>query len=57
MEKSWWLTPNEKRSAASYPVDEQNESMNRYYIPANYIPILAESEENIEMDKSFVLKD
>ena len=36
--KAWWLTPNEKRSVMSYGIDEDNETLNDYYIPANLIP-------------------
>ena len=36
--KAWWLTPNEKRSVMSYGIDEENETLNDYYIPANLIP-------------------
>ncbi len=39
MSKSWWLTPNEKRIAMNYGVDEDNIRMNEYYVPANLIPI------------------
>ena len=36
--KAWWLTPNEKRSAMNYGTDEDNETLNDYFIPANLIP-------------------
>ena len=39
MVKSWWLTPNEKRIAMNYGVDEDNVRMNEYYVPANLIPM------------------
>ena len=39
MSKSWWLTPNEKRIAMNYGVDEENIKMNEYYVPANLIPM------------------
>ena len=39
MAKSWWLTPNEKRIAMNYGVDEGNQRMNEYYVPANLIPM------------------
>ena len=39
MSKSWWLTPNEKRIAMNYGVDEDNVRMNEYYVPANLIPM------------------
>ena len=41
--KAWWLTPNEKRSVMSYGVDEENETLNDYFIPANLIPTKAEN--------------
>ena len=39
MSSSWWLTPNEKRTAMSYGVDEEQSSMDDYYIPANLLPL------------------
>jgi HK97 family phage portal protein len=39
MSKSWWLTPNEKRTAMSYAVNEDDSKLNDYYIPANLIPM------------------
>ena len=67
--QSWWLTPNEKRQAMSYGVDEQNAALNDYYIPANLIPLtttniesmddeLPEPEDDIddEMVKRFLAK-
>ena len=39
MNSSWWLTPNEKRTAMSYGVDEEQSSMDDYYIPANLLPL------------------
>jgi HK97 family phage portal protein len=38
MSNAWWITPNEKRAAMSYGVDEDTAFMNDYYIPANLIP-------------------
>jgi len=38
MTKAWWLTPNEKRAAMSYP-EEENEALNDYYVPANLLPV------------------
>ena len=38
MSNAWWITPNEKRAAMSYGVDEDSAFMNDYYIPANLIP-------------------
>lgn len=67
--QSWWLTPNEKRQAMSYGVDEENPALNDYYIPANLIPLtttniesmddeLPEPEDDIddEMVKRFLAK-
>jgi HK97 family phage portal protein len=39
MSQSWWLTPNEKRAAMNYGVDEEADKMNQYYIPANLLPL------------------
>ena len=39
MSNSWWLTPNEKRTAMSYGVDEEQTAMDDYYIPANLLPL------------------
>ena len=39
MVKSWWLTPNEKRMAMNYGIDQDNDRMNEYYVPANLIPL------------------
>lgn len=38
MANAWWLTPNEKRAAMSYGIDEDSAFMNDYYIPGNLIP-------------------
>lgn len=42
MTNSWWLTPNEKRSATGYGIDNENPDLDKYYIPANLIPIAGE---------------
>lgn len=39
LSKAWWITPNEKRDAMSYGIDEENEAMDDYYIPANFIAL------------------
>lgn len=39
MSSAWWLTPNEKRIATGYGVDEENDMMNTYYVPSNLLPI------------------
>jgi len=44
MSKAWWITPNEKRSAMSFGVDDENEQMDKYYIPANLLPLSNEIE-------------
>ena len=38
MSKAWWISPNEKRESMSY-AQEENESLNDFYIPANLIPM------------------
>lgn len=46
MSKSWWLSPNEKRTAMNYPVNEEDSKLNDYYVPANLLPLnLAEGED------------
>lgn len=42
MSQAWWVTPNEKRAAMSYGVDEKNEKLNDYYVPANLLPMTVE---------------
>lgn len=51
MSQAWWLTPNEKRAATGYGLDEENPELDKYFIPANLIP-LADSDlpEMPEMD-------
>lgn len=39
MSKSWWLTPNEKRVAMSYGIEDDDARMNDYYVPANLLPL------------------
>jgi HK97 family phage portal protein len=39
MSQAWWLTPNEKRAAMSYGMDEENAKLDDYYVPANLLPI------------------
>jgi HK97 family phage portal protein len=39
MSQAWWITPNEKRAAMSYGMDNENDKLNEYYIPANLLPI------------------
>jgi len=38
MSKAWWVSPNEKRESMSY-AQEENESLNDFYVPANLIPM------------------
>ena len=38
MGAAWWITPNEKRAAMSYP-EEENDALNDFYIPANLLPV------------------
>ena len=52
MTKSWWLTPNEKRTAMNYAIDEQDERLNSYYVPANLLPLSVPSGEDFA-DKLF----
>jgi len=60
MSKAWWITPNEKRSAMSFGVDEENEQMDQYYIPANLIPLSNEVEipqpTNLNYDFASIIK-
>ena len=39
LSKAWWITPNEKREVMNYGVDQDDETLNDYYIPANLIPV------------------
>jgi len=60
MAEAWWVTPNEKRAAMSYGVDEDNEKLNDYYVPANLLPMSVEVIEiepkNIDIDYNELLK-
>ena len=38
LSKAWWITPNEKRSAMNYGKDEENTTLDDYFIPSNLIP-------------------
>lgn len=49
LSKAWWITPNEKREMMSYGIDEENDQLNDYFIPANLIPMNA-----AEMDMDMV---
>ena len=57
MSSAWWLTPNEKRIATGYGVDEENGMMNTYYVPSNLLPIesseieVNEELESVELDE------
>lgn len=39
LSKSYWLTSNEKREASGYGIDEENDIMNEYLVPAQFMPI------------------
>ena len=39
MSSAWWVTPNEKRQAMNYGVDEDSSEMNDYYVPVNLMPL------------------
>ena len=41
LSKAWWITPNEKREMMSFGMDEENEQLDDYFIPANLIPMNA----------------
>ena len=61
MGSAWWTTPNEKRQAMNFGVDEENEEMNDYYIPANLMPmkndIIEEEIKSIDIDLSKMYDD
>lgn len=39
MSAAWWITPNEKRAAMSYGIDEETPEFDSYYVPANLMPV------------------
>jgi len=39
LSKAWWITPNEKRAVMNYGADEENKSLDDYFVPANLIPL------------------
>lgn len=39
LDKSWWMTPNEKRRVMNHAEDENNELMNEYFVPVNLMPM------------------
>lgn len=45
MAKSWWVTPNEKRQAMSYGIDEECPELDNYYIPLNLMKLQKEDED------------
>ena len=58
MASAWWLTPNEKRVAMSYGVDEQTAEMENYFVPSNLIPLESNMNEDFplsEVEKSLVI--
>ena len=60
MSQAWWVTPNEKRAAMSYGVDEDNDKLNDYYVPANLLPMSVEEIElepkNIDINYNELIK-
>ena len=50
MSQAWWLTPNEKRAAMSYGMDEENPKLDEYYVPANLLPMGGEMIPEVEQD-------
>tara|TARA_R110000772_G_scaffold75393_6_gene163672 strand:- start:3057 stop:4985 length:1929 start_codon:yes stop_codon:yes gene_type:complete len=48
MNQAWWVTPNEKRAAMSYGVDEEKEELNDYYIPTSLVSL---SLNDVELDE------
>jgi|TARA_R110000744_G_scaffold94462_3_gene182396 HK97 family phage portal protein len=66
LSKAWWITPNEKRAVMNYSEDQENESLNDYFIPANLLPVNAENidipieedvRESLDIDVSKFLKE
>lgn len=58
MSKAWWITPNEKRTAMSYGVDDESSEMDSYFIPANLMPVNKSdvlSDFTLETEKSLVI--
>jgi len=57
MAAAWWLTPNEKRAAMSYGLDDDTSEMNDYYIPSSFLPLKNEPNyqeiDIIERDQGF----
>lgn len=49
---AWWVTPNEKREAMYYGKDDQNNDLDKYYMPANLVPM---DQEIVEVPKSIDL--
>lgn len=39
LDKSWWITPNEKRRVMNHAEDETTELMNEYFVPVNLMPM------------------
>ena len=61
MSQAWWITPNEKRAAMSYGLDEENNKLNDYYVPANLMPIDGDiipeaSDKGLDLDISKLFK-
>ena len=51
MSQAWWLTPNEKRAATGYGINEENPELDKFYIPANLLPISGEQLEEVDAIK------
>ena len=61
MNQAWWITPNEKRAAMSYGMDDDNDKLNDYYVPANLLPIDGDiipepSDKGLDLDISKLFK-
>ena len=56
LSKSYWLTPNEKREAIGYGVDENNPVMDDYLVPSGFVPI-SDLDMNISEDITFPNQD
>ena len=59
MSQAWWITPNEKRAAMSYGVEEDSK-LDDFYVPANLLPMSVEEVDiepkNIDIDYNELLK-
>ena len=59
MSQAWWITPNEKRAAMSYGIEEDSK-LDDFYVPANLLPMSVEEVDiepkNIDIDYNELLK-